>query len=474
MNARRIQRTISRLLTTCSFALLLGLTLSASRATAAVFKLPKTIPYVSAVTAGPDGNIWFTDGNIGRITPGGTITEYPLPYPSDQPKAIATGPDGNLWFTDFPAVSRITPSGQITEYPLPRGVEPIGITAGPDGDLWFTERAGDKIGRITPSGQITEYSLPKSGSEPSMITAGPDGNLWFTEHEAIGRITPAGQVSEFSLPSTATPSGITAGPNGSVWFTESTTNAKIAETAPWAANAGKVDRIAPGGQITEYPVSGDGTPTGITDGQAGGQLGDLWFIDSNKNARGTPAGGSIDSVSPRGRISSVAALGGSPSWITSGSEGNLWYTTTAESTFAETAYGGGPPAIGVFSPPPLEAFIEIPDTTDTVHRGWTRQKIVCGGGSASTSCRGILRLSVEVRHPPGHGGSTTYVIAHRRYNLGWESSRSIALHLTKRALSLAAGHEGVLQSQLVATNPGGQSACKEVFLDSFPSARPGT
>ena len=116
------------------------------------------------------------------------ITEYPLPsgllYPQKVPSGIAAGPDGNMWFTEYQgnAIGRITPDGTITEYPLPTaGSQPNGIAAGPDGNLWFTEYAGNQIGRITPAGTITEYPLPTADGLPNEIAAGPDGNLWFTE-----------------------------------------------------------------------------------------------------------------------------------------------------------------------------------------------------------------------------------------------------------------------------------------------------
>src|SRR5262249_29026364 len=86
--------------------------------------------------------------NIGRITPSGTITEFAIPSGGD-PSAIAAGPDGNLWFTEpgaFNAVGRCTPSGGISEYPLPTaGAEGAGITPGPDRHMWFS--AGD-VGKI--------------------------------------------------------------------------------------------------------------------------------------------------------------------------------------------------------------------------------------------------------------------------------------------------------------------------------------
>ena len=51
---------------------------------------------------GPDKNLWFTtdDGDIGRVTTAGVVTEYAVPNATvDGVDGIATGPDGNLWFT---------------------------------------------------------------------------------------------------------------------------------------------------------------------------------------------------------------------------------------------------------------------------------------------------------------------------------------------------------------------------------------
>src|SRR5207244_3897674 len=73
----------------------------------------------------------------------------------------ARGPDGNLWFGDFTSqggVVKITPGGTVTEYPrnLRSGTFTAGITAGPDGNLWFTESAGSgRITKLTPAGEMT-------------------------------------------------------------------------------------------------------------------------------------------------------------------------------------------------------------------------------------------------------------------------------------------------------------------------------
>ena len=65
--------------------------------------MPSSLPNPVGIAAGPDGNVWFAElggDNIGRITPDGTITEFPLPVSNSQPFAIALGTDGAMWFTE--------------------------------------------------------------------------------------------------------------------------------------------------------------------------------------------------------------------------------------------------------------------------------------------------------------------------------------------------------------------------------------
>jgi virginiamycin B lyase len=87
------------------------------------------------------------------ITTAGVVTEFPIPTAGSFPSGITAGPDGNLWFTENGVfankIARITTDGHITEFPVPTALSrPFGITTGPDGALWFTEHTGDKIGRL--------------------------------------------------------------------------------------------------------------------------------------------------------------------------------------------------------------------------------------------------------------------------------------------------------------------------------------
>jgi hypothetical protein len=123
----------------------------------------------------------------------GSISEFPVPTSNSHPEGITAGPDGNLWFTEVGGnkIGKITTSGTVTEYSIPASYSyPAGITTGSDSNLWFTQEDGNKIGKITTGGTITEFPVPTSSSRPLDITSGPDGNVWFTEEggNKIGRV----------------------------------------------------------------------------------------------------------------------------------------------------------------------------------------------------------------------------------------------------------------------------------------------
>jgi hypothetical protein len=130
-----------------------------------------------------------------------TVTEFPLPVGGKDPSGIATGPDGNLWFTEAQAgkIGMINPTTHaISEFAIPSGAAPSRITAGPDGNLWFSEeyfppreQGVGQIGMINPTTHaITEFPIPYANSYPTGITTGPDGNLWFADFDgAIGVVT---------------------------------------------------------------------------------------------------------------------------------------------------------------------------------------------------------------------------------------------------------------------------------------------
>ena len=252
-----------------------------------VFTVQSAGQFTGNITAGPDGNIWYTKqitGKVVRITPAGEFTEFPLPI--DFPGSITTGPDSNLWFTGNHQIGRMTLTGEVTLFTPPTpDSSPDSITPGPDGNLWFVEIAAGKIGRITPEGAITEFSAAAFDGDQSQlyaITAGQDGNLWFTDNYSngidilgrIGRITPAGTVVKFSIPDPTHAGsfsyGITAGPDGNLWFAVN--------------NRSTIGRITPAGvYLTELAI-----PTAAAAPQKiiSSPDGLLWFTESNTNKIG--------------------------------------------------------------------------------------------------------------------------------------------------------------------------------------------
>ena len=279
------------------------------------------------ITAGPDGNLWFTEGvgnRIGKITPSGVVTEYSSGITSAATTepflwGITTGPDGNLWFAEFGngLIGKITTNGVVTEYGsgISAGARPVAITAGPDGNLWFTEslnRIG--IGKITTDGVVTEYTSGISAGVQILydITAGPDGNLWFTEcnggggFNGIGKITTAGVVTEYSegISAGACPVGITTGPDGNLWFAEVFGN--------------RIGKITPEGVISHYStgITADALPAYITAGPDG----NLWFTENRGNRIGK-----ITTDGVVTEYSSGISVGAQPFGITAGPDDNLWF-----------------------------------------------------------------------------------------------------------------------------------------------------
>ncbi len=270
------------------------------------------------ITSGPDGNLWFTtntSGKAGKITTGGTITEYATE--NDAPEGITHGPDGNLWFVEHSIrhVAHITTGGSLTEYTLTRtGTYNVSIVTGPDENLWFTESESGYVVKINTKDEVLgEYALP-SGSKPNGIAVGSDKNLWFTNYgtNKIGKITTSGTITEYALPTGSEPYGIVGGPDGNLWFTDYGT--------------GKVGKITTSGTITEYTLPTGSQPKGI----AVGADNNLWFADYGTSK--------ISRVTTSGTITEYALPSGSePTEITSGPDDNLWITDFGTSVIGKIA-----------------------------------------------------------------------------------------------------------------------------------------
>jgi virginiamycin B lyase len=289
------------------------------------------------------------------------VTEFPVPTPNSRPYQIVAGPDGNLWFTESDAskIGKITPGGSITEYKLAAGTVPYGITVGPDGNIWFTERLGNAIAKMDTSGNLlAEYFLPTLEAQPWHITPGPDGKLWFTEEnvDLIGAITVGGLISEFPTNSCCFPTQITTGEDGRLWFTEElpgqigamSTDGEVEYFTPprgeltygittgpdgnvwFTALTGtyKLGNIDTGGKITE--VLAPAVFTGIA-GVTTGPDGNLWYTMNDT--------GRVGGVTPSGGRLGTFRAGSYPIGITAGPDGNIWFTESQSNAIGRLELG---------------------------------------------------------------------------------------------------------------------------------------
>ena len=327
-----------------------------------------------AITAGPDGNIWFAGDLggqwvVGRMTPQGAFAQYPL---DGEPKGITVGQDGNLWVvTQRPDdVVQITTGGTVDAFTMPPtnpqdNCVGLGanshfaedITAGPDGDLWYTEECPSAVVQFDPrNGHTNTYVLPlhpdvhaqeNGDSDPLGIVSGPDGNLWFTESAGnrVGQITTAGVVSEFVLPIPIwgadqnklfnNPNGISVGPDGNLWFTTTC----------------RIGRITTSGTLTMF-YEGPNQDCEATDNVVpslpqqivGGADGNLWFTEATNGS--TTHAAYVGRITPAGALSLFQIPGGNsdslPSSIARGPSADpsgVWFSIANYPAIAEGALG---------------------------------------------------------------------------------------------------------------------------------------
>lgn len=317
----------------------------------------------TSITAGSDGALFFTEwakNKIGRVTMAGKVTTWKLPTPQAGPTDIVAGPDGNLWFVEtgmargptIDQIGRITPKGTLTQFPI--SARPEAITAGPNGDLWFNAdgHTGQEIGEMNTAGtvldtfQLSGEGLGISTADDAIVT-GPDGNLWFTTDKGeIGRISPSGAVSLFDIPDTGGASEITDGPDGALWFSGDST--KIGAF---------VGRLFTNGTMTLYaipatPPGSHPAPQGITPGPDG----NIWVA--------------LEGTAQLARVNTAPAITGQiteysvtingdttdpgPDGITTGPDGHIWFTDYTAGQIAE------------YLPPPVVSQTPASDVSDNL------------------------------------------------------------------------------------------------------------
>ena len=239
-----------------------------------------------------------------------------------RPMGITAGADGNLWFTEYDGnrIGRITPSGVVTEFSMgiSVGARPTGITAGTDGNAWFTESNGNRIGRITPSGVVTEFGTasirpsrtPRASRWGPMATCG--------SRNSVCSVSVAPGLPSIMLVRSAALRRAGRSPNSA----GASVAALMASPSAPTATCGSPKRMATarsGGspQPARSRSSVDGSTVDHT-GIAAGPDGNLSFTEYRQRIGRSP-----------GRLSPNSAPASPPvpaRAITAGPDGNLWFT----------------------------------------------------------------------------------------------------------------------------------------------------
>jgi streptogramin lyase len=292
-----------------------------------------------SIVSAPDGKLWFSaneaPAGFGVVSTSGSIAKI---GDSERPRDLAIGPEGDLWSTDTGGLFLLEPPeiewGSTTSEPyaaagtiaLPLGSDPVGIAPGPNGDMWFTEGGGTgSVVEVDPQTEAThEFSKGlASGGEPAEIVEGADGAMWFTENGSgeIGRITTGGAITRYKTASgSSAPWGIARGPDGDVWFTEMSKD--------------KVGRITPSGEIAEY---GEGLTQSEPGEIVAADDGDLYFSERGGE-------GAIGQITPSGQITEYKTgltVKNEPWGITTGPDGNVWFTELRESKIGRLTIAPG-------------------------------------------------------------------------------------------------------------------------------------
>ncbi len=411
------------------------------------FPLPPGDITPTSLAQGREGDLWFTEsqgeaghpvsstketGAIGRMTPDGKVTDYPLPPPLGRfATEITAGPDGAMWFLGEGAVGRIATDGTFTAQSFPELIRPRSMVVGPDGNLWLTASSpggADEIARLTMQGTLTVFPLPGKESGLDQIISGPDGNLWFTETyaERVGRITPGGTISEY--PVAVQPQAIAVGWAGSVWY---------------AGYTGLGELGMDGGALAESPIKNGGAPL------LKGPDERLWFIGTGYADLGRLT---ID-----GRLSRVelpAGGGGRVLDLAPGGSNALWYAAAGNGI----CNGGGGSCmmeivkqgtIGRIELAPLE--FKLLHNRFSMRANTLRVHVSCFGGVASDLCEGQFVL----RRPNGTRlGSGSYAVPTDR-------AGALAIRLNRRGRSAA--HSGRWQRLTVVAKPGPGESTSTTF-----------
>jgi virginiamycin B lyase len=374
-----VRRAVGLLTVACLVAFLPTTVSIQARADVLAQALPNVAP--SGIILGPDHNLWFAEtGAIGRVSPAGVITSFPLAHHrSDHPTSLTIGPDSAIWFLLPNTIGRITLSGTISAATISTlsgghiGDESkvADLIVGPDKRLWYvTEDTNNfhylmSLGfspRTHPTSGAQTINLQKTlnsdfvntdkASDPQGVVDGHDSTVWFIEYEdnpafplniVIGKIAANNRVSLFPISLAALLSRFTQHPDQAckqgVCLPEDLTQTR--DGAVWFTMfLPLIGHLAPNGHVSSFPLrpapgeSPDicqrGIPTLITHDQQD----TIWYGELTYACIGrlTPRGVITTLVSPH-RLDNIDGL-------VADAQGNIWFTLECVNSIGRLTPGG--------------------------------------------------------------------------------------------------------------------------------------
>ena len=272
---------------------------------------------------------------------------------------------------------------------------------------------------------------PTYGESGSVMRAGPDGSLWVTAYRGtagnpanlgsssyeIDRVAPDGSISRFPIPDPQVPIDIAPATGGGVWFSG---------TGPGPDSDGAdsdlnfIGRLSADGRITEYPIPTAGGVIGDAEEIAAGPDGNVWFTDVEHAAIGkmTPSGQVTEFALPS--INRQDPSAPYPAGIAAGPDGDLWFTEDGTDGYGSN-YVGRITTTGAISVYPTGNSFS-PDTTslDDIRVGPHNTLEVSGSTDPSTTntlrvrtvtMNGVMSYDPALSHADKGDSGSEYAVA---------------------------------------------------------------
>jgi formylglycine-generating enzyme required for sulfatase activity/streptogramin lyase len=306
------------------------------------------------IAAAPDGSMWFTEENAGRIghisaEPPYRLEEFPLTPATGKPGPIAVAPDGTVWVAELrgdrvigldprePAARRAIPL--LTTFTQPRA-----LVSRSDGTLLLAQTGKGLLAAVEtpPPGRIHEIRLPVLNSAPGALALTSEGRLWFALQnlDQIGRLDPnlilAVEVRSLHTTHNGLP-GAVATPGGDVWFTFGDSN--------------RLARVTSNFVVTEFPLPTSGA---FPRDPVVGKDGAIWFLEAKARRIGRME------AAPPYRVAELDLQGVTtePRGLAVAPDGALWFLVPGADTVARfvpprSTAGGQSLARGAGGPRPM-------------------------------------------------------------------------------------------------------------------------